>query len=192
MENARPMQFKSYPSRSSSDLLDSCQIWEVARATSATPSFFDPIKIGRFGKGFTDGGTGAHNPVQAVWSEARHTFLREEQMLEGNLKCLVSIGTGKPSLRAFSGNLQTVAHTLIRMAADTQNTANSFQSAHSWLRANHQSDWRMPHEPPQSWQPPDITWSLRGWSHRWKSVDGDLELGGEDVRLQSPPLHACI
>ena len=133
MENARPMQFKSYPSRSSSDLLHSARIWEVARATSAAPSFFDPVQIGRFGEGFSDGGTGANNPVQTVWNEAQRIFLREGQMLEDNLKCLVSIGTGKPSLKAFGNNLQTVAHTLIRMATDTQNTANTFSSAHPQL-----------------------------------------------------------
>ena len=137
MENARPIQFKSYPSRSS-DLLHSARIWEVARATSATPLFFDPIKIGLFDKGFTGGQTDTDNPIQMVWNEAHHVFLREGQMLEGNLKCLVSIGTGKPSLKAFSGNLQSVAHTLIRMASDTQNIANSFQYAHGELVPNHQ------------------------------------------------------
>ena len=133
MENARPMQFKSYPSRGSSDLLHSARIWEVARATSAAPSFFDPIQIGPFGEGFSDGGTGANNPVHTVWNEAQHAFVPEGQILEGNLKCLVSIGTGKPSLQAFGNKLQTVAHTLIKMATDTQNTADSFYSAHREL-----------------------------------------------------------
>lgn len=138
MENARPMQFKSYPSGSSSDFLESARIWQVARATSAAPSFFDPVQIGRFGEGFSDGGTGANNPVQKVWTEARHTFLREGQLLEGNLKCLVSIGTGKPSIKPFGKKLQSVGQTLIRIATDTQNTADAFRSAHLELEEDRQ------------------------------------------------------
>ena len=58
------MQFRSYQStRGSSDLLRKTKIWEAARATSAAPSFFDSIKIGEYGEEFTDGGTGANNPV---------------------------------------------------------------------------------------------------------------------------------
>lgn len=114
------------------------RIWEVARATSAPPSFFDPIQIGRFGEGFSDGGTGANNPVQMVWKEAQDTFLPRGQLLEGNLKCLVSIGTGKPSLEAFGNKLQTVAHTLIRMATDTENTAIQFSNTHQTLRSSGQ------------------------------------------------------
>ncbi|ERF69251.1 hypothetical protein EPUS_09068 [Endocarpon pusillum Z07020] len=138
IENARPMQFKSYPSRTSSDLLHSARIWEVARATSATPLFFDPIKIGRFGEGFTGGRPDIDNPIQTVWNEAQHVFLREEMMLKGNLKCLVSIGTGEPSLEAFGGNLRAVGLSIGRMAIYSRIVAHSFQSAHGELVRNHQ------------------------------------------------------
>lgn len=138
MENARPMQFKSYQSGTASDLLETARIWQVARATSAAPSFFDPVQIGHFGEGFSDGGTGTNNPVQKIWTEARHTFLRENQLLEGNLKCLVSIGTGKPALKPFGKKLQTVGHTLIRIATDTERTAEAFRNAHWELEEGRQ------------------------------------------------------
>lgn len=138
MEITTPMKFRSYPSGSTLDFLDSARIWEVARATSAAPSFFDPIKIGSFAESFSDGGTGANNPVLFLWSEAGDTFLGEGERLENRIKCLISVGTGKPSLKAFGNQLQPVAKTLLRMATDTQNTANAFNNTHSSLKEGHQ------------------------------------------------------
>lgn len=66
------MQFTSYKSHSDADLLETTKIWEAARATSAAPSFFDPIKIGGFGEAFGDEGTGANNPVRILWNQAQY------------------------------------------------------------------------------------------------------------------------
>ena len=61
---------RTNPSRRSSHLFNAARIWEAARATSAASSFFDSIKIGRFGEEFVDGATGFDNPVQYLWNEA--------------------------------------------------------------------------------------------------------------------------
>lgn len=59
------------------------RIWEAARATSAAPTFFSPIKIGDTMYG--DGGTGYNNPTSEAIAEA--ISIRP-------IGCVVSIGTG--------------------------------------------------------------------------------------------------
>jgi Patatin-like phospholipase len=132
METRGRMQFKSYPSEGSSDLFKPARIWQVARATSAAPSFFDPIQIGRVGEWFNDGGTSANNPVETIWIEAQRS-LPLRKSLEKNFKCLVSIGRGIRSQEPFGNNLRAVAKTLIAIATDTENRAKKFESAHSDL-----------------------------------------------------------
>jgi Patatin-like phospholipase len=133
------MQFRSYrSSRGSSDLLQKTKIWEAARATSAAPSFFDSIKIGDYGEEFADGGTGANNPVRTLWIEAKNNLLRPGESLEENLKCLVSIGTGVPSIKPFGNSLLEVAQTLKSIATETEATAESFHRDHSELDENGQ------------------------------------------------------
>ena len=52
---------------------------------------------------------------------------------EDSIKCLVSIGTGIPTLRAFGKSLKKVGVTLIAMATESQKTAQTFQQAHADL-----------------------------------------------------------
>ena len=128
------MQFRSYQSsRGSPDLLQKTKIWEAARATSAAPSFFDPIKIGGFREKFSDRVTGANNPVRAFWFEAKNSLLKPGESLERNLKYLVSIGTGVPSLRPFSESVLGIGKTLLNMATETEATAELFHREHSDL-----------------------------------------------------------
>jgi hypothetical protein len=70
-----------------------CTIWEAARATSAAPTYFEPIVIGEQGSAmrFIDGGVGCNNPTQQVLAEARLVFPGRQ------VACIVSIGTGKAS-----------------------------------------------------------------------------------------------
>ena len=63
-------------------------IWEVARATSAAPTYFEPIKID--GLEYLDGGFGANNPSNELYREVR-------KMHNGSTKAvriLISVGTG--------------------------------------------------------------------------------------------------
>ena len=78
-----------------------CQIWEVARATTAAPKLFPPIRIDQ--TVFIDGGLTANNPTQEA--------IREVAYLHGvkiSGTCIVSIGSGVyhgPDLPALeSGN----------------------------------------------------------------------------------------
>jgi hypothetical protein len=111
--------------RGNNDLLNSVTIWEACRATSAATSFFDPIAIGRFGEQFVDGATGANNPVREVWDQAQLAWGPEP--LEGKVKCLVSIGTGVPSLKAFKDDVFNIGQTLAAIATETEVTAERFR-----------------------------------------------------------------
>lgn len=68
------MVFSNYHNSRYSDhnLRAKVKIWEAARATSAAPSFFGPIKIE--GRKFGDGALNANNPVRQVWWEAKDLF----------------------------------------------------------------------------------------------------------------------
>jgi predicted acylesterase/phospholipase RssA len=67
-----------------------CKIWEATRATSAAPTFFKRIEIGRNKQPYIDGGLGCNNPSQLVLNEAKAQFGPARR-----IGCLVSIGTGQ-------------------------------------------------------------------------------------------------
>jgi predicted acylesterase/phospholipase RssA len=81
-----PVLFRTYQSR---EPHSNCTIWEAARATSAAPTFFERIEIGRK-QPFIDGGLGCNNPSQLVLNEAKAQFGTTR-----HIGCLVSIGTGR-------------------------------------------------------------------------------------------------
>ena len=95
-----PVLFRTYPSR---ETHSGCRIWEAARATSAAPTFFKRIKIGRE-QPFIDGGLGRNNPSRVVLDEA-NTLFRDRP-----IGCLVSIGTGHAGIISIKkpGFLQQV------------------------------------------------------------------------------------
>ncbi|KAI9662792.1 MAG: hypothetical protein M1829_006136, partial [Trizodia sp. TS-e1964] len=123
--------FKTYESGGNTDLFKSVKIWEACRATSAAPSFFDHIAIGRFGEEFRDGATGANNPVRHVWNEAQDLW--GPQPLENRIGCLVSIGTGVPPLTPFKDDVFHIHKTLIAIATETKKTAEEFHRDKSHL-----------------------------------------------------------
>ena len=85
-----PVLFRTYESRQTPL---NCKIWEAARATSAAPTFFKPIKLGRArNQPFIDGGLGRNNPSQLVLEEAKALFGDRQ------LCCFVSIGTGQTNV----------------------------------------------------------------------------------------------
>ena len=63
-----------------------CTILEAARATSAAPTYFPEMRIGR--DNYVDGGIGSNNPAGEAIREARRIWK------ERKIGCLVSIGTG--------------------------------------------------------------------------------------------------
>ena len=107
------------------------KIWEAGRATTAASSFFDPITIGAFGESFLDGGTGVNNPVYEVWNEAQDMW--PSGSLEEKIQCLVSTGTGIPSLKPFTGDLVGIGQSLLAIATETEKTAERFNRDKSTL-----------------------------------------------------------
>ena len=73
-----------------------------------------------------DGGGGYNNPVQVAHDEAKACWGDSTREIE----CIVSIGTGKGSLKAFGRNLKQIGRTLIDIATDTDEKAALFASVH--------------------------------------------------------------
>ena len=94
---------RSYGTRDA-DPFSAC-IWQVARATSATPTVFAPIEIEDVLYG--DGGTGWNNPTREVILEARNIWP------DRPVGVVVSIGTGLEAaleLKDEPTQLSTLAH----------------------------------------------------------------------------------
>jgi hypothetical protein len=134
-ETSETVCLTSYKSpRGGSDLLNSVKIWEACRATSAASTFFDSIAVGRFGEEFLDGATGANNPVQELWNQAQAIWGPEP--LENKVQCVVSIGTGVPSLKPFRDDVLHIGQSLVAITTETEQTAQRFQQDKSYLDNN--------------------------------------------------------
>ncbi|RKK95799.1 hypothetical protein BFJ71_g8265 [Fusarium oxysporum] len=103
--------------RRSKDTLETMRIWQACRATSAAPTFFDPIIID--GRKYSDGGLLYNNPVQLVHGEASEVFPNREQLI-------ISLGTGIGKLRVFEPSLSNVAQLLGDLESEIEKTADSF------------------------------------------------------------------
>ena len=79
-----PVLMRTYSTRT--DDAFQAKIWEVARATSAAPTFFQPISI--HGSLYEDAGTGWNNPTIEAIAEAHSIWPNRP------IGCLLSIGTG--------------------------------------------------------------------------------------------------
>jgi hypothetical protein len=118
--NAEPAILRSYKNPKMAELLyDECKVWEACRATSAATTFFDPIKIGKYGQTFLDGGILYNNPIQLVRREAENIWPGQEPLL-------VSIGTGSAPGMPFKGNLKTIVQRMKDIVTQTERTANDF------------------------------------------------------------------
>jgi predicted acylesterase/phospholipase RssA len=104
-----------------------CTIWEAARATSAAPTFFDPVNIG--GQSFVDGATGLNNPVEVVLEEAKSIWINAISRIQ----CVVSIGTGVPNFERFGDDVKEVVETLIAISTETEDTERRFLQSHESL-----------------------------------------------------------
>jgi len=81
--------FRSYDTHENN--ASKCAIWKAARATSAAPSFFDPvfINVPAPGAWYVDGGLRYNNPAQVALDEARQCWPRIKRF------SVLSIGTGQ-------------------------------------------------------------------------------------------------
>jgi predicted acylesterase/phospholipase RssA len=71
-----------------------CALWEAARTTSASPTFFKPIKIEipQTGASFVDGRLAYNNPTELSLSEAQKIWTSAKRFW------VVSVGTGQLKL----------------------------------------------------------------------------------------------
>lgn len=74
---------------------DNIPIWEVARATTAAPTYFDPICIQN--RTFGDGGLGLNNPVNDIFWEVANMHGSNGSVIG----LVVSIGTGEAGRAHF-------------------------------------------------------------------------------------------
>jgi hypothetical protein len=95
IERSRVMIFKSWRARLAAKY--NYRLRDVARATSAAPTYFEPalvysrdekLSIEERRSALVDGGVFANNPAMCAWSEARRIYPNAESIL------LLSIGTG--------------------------------------------------------------------------------------------------
>ncbi|KAL2213016.1 hypothetical protein CC79DRAFT_1391001 [Sarocladium strictum] len=132
-QNNETTILRSYHSPRDNRRLGYVKIWEACRATSAAQGFFDPISIppGRHSELFTDGGIRANNPVKELWGQALDLWATDTSsspadQLRQKLKCLISIGTGRPDLTSYSTSVRDVVKILTKIATDTEAVAEAF------------------------------------------------------------------
>lgn len=107
----KPYLFRTYANLHKSDDLEARQfdrnpgqahdipIWQVARATSAAPTYFKPVVID--GLEYIDGGFGANNPCAEIYDEVK----RMNNNYEKCVHFILSVGTGKnKKLSRFQGH----------------------------------------------------------------------------------------
>jgi hypothetical protein len=122
-----PRLFRSYNTRENQSV--NCRIWEVARATTAAPTFFKRISIaetGQIAEDFLDAGIKCNNPVEEVMEEARLIFKDDRPV-----GCIISLGTGHPGTIGLSKPdafqkvlpLELIG-TLKKIATDCEEVAN--------------------------------------------------------------------
>jgi len=87
-------------------------------------SFFDSIKVGPHQEEYLDGATGSNNPVARVWRAAKDLWPQDK------IQCLVSIGTGQPSVKRFGDSPLQIWQTLLDIATETEDTAEDFMRDH--------------------------------------------------------------
>ncbi|KAJ6030963.1 tetratricopeptide repeat domain-containing protein [Penicillium canescens] len=119
--NTEPAIMRSYRS----DEEDSAQgtIWQVARATSAAPTFFSSITFGNPPANYVDGAMVHNNPIRLLMREVTKVWGDDAELF-----CVLSIGTGTPTTR----KLGTLGHQILsacaKLATHAENIARDFKA----------------------------------------------------------------
>ncbi|KAK0747380.1 phospholipase, partial [Apiosordaria backusii] len=120
MSNTDTVRLRNYRSEFEEDT--GCTIWEAARATSAAPTFFDPVTFSS-GITFRDGALRDNNPIFQLFTEIR-THSPTIPII-----ALVSIGTGLQKSLSVTSRLDSVMYACVKISTDTENTAKRFQQS---------------------------------------------------------------
>ena len=122
----RPFRFRSY--ESAWDHTVDCPIWQTCRATSAAPTFFPPMVIGKPPISYVDGGLGYNNPILPLIDEARHLWPNRD------IGCIVSVGSGILLSKDIGSSLVPLFDSLKAIATDSEKAAEEFRED---IRAKH-------------------------------------------------------
>lgn len=178
-ESAIPIRFTDYEKDGEhSNFYNEVRIWEVARATSAATSFFAPMKINHAGEPrcFVDAGLGHNNPIEEIYLEAKEKLGKPEIPFDDQIRILVSIGTGKPALQDFGKSVTEVAKSIVRIASETQKTANKFYEMHQEL-ADRDGYFRL--------NPPDLSEVLLDEASKKNIIASRSEAYGNDPETKN-------
>lgn len=126
-----PTLFRTYDT---SATFAACKVWEVARATTAATSFFEPIRIGGDEIEFIDSSFRYNNPCDILIDEGQRQFPERSQMR------ILSIGTGLGDVVTIEGNMFDIMEPLKEMAASSRKVAailkNRFKDDGQYYRFN--------------------------------------------------------
>lgn len=118
-----------------------CKIWEAASATAAAPMYFRRVKFSKQGEEWCDGGLQRNNPIRVLLSEAG----REKTLKARKIGCVLSLGTGFPSIQSISPSLLGFLRGAVSMMTDSQKVAEEFlkderfeelRTSHRYFRFN--------------------------------------------------------
>ena len=104
-------------------------IVQAALATSAAPTFFEPVYID--GRSYIDGGLGSNNPAFEVQNEAQDIWRNQSTGLMPMVGCMVSIGTGKPAFNQLGRGYRGLYKTIMGKATETEGTAERGARMHA-------------------------------------------------------------
>ena len=99
-----------------------CSIWQAARATSAAPLYFPPIRFGNPPAKYVDGGLRYNNPVRALCDEAKRVWKKPKHRIGR----IISIGTGIKQLKDVGNRGTEILWSLTDIALDSQQTDQEF------------------------------------------------------------------
>ncbi len=136
IERRLPYFFKSasvQAAAAGNDVPQDVPMWQVARATSAAPTYFEPFKIGMEDateyRALIDAGIFANNPAMCALAEARVLYPKADYML-------VSLGTGELTRplhyrQAVGWGLRQWAQPIIGISFDGTSATVDYQLAHA-------------------------------------------------------------
>ena len=78
---------------------------------------------------FVDGGLGYNNPIGELWTQAADVW---KGPLDGKVGCVVSIGTGKPTVPDYGKGPIDLGKRLLALATDSENMAKDFYQHHRY------------------------------------------------------------
>ncbi|KAK3995228.1 acyl transferase/acyl hydrolase/lysophospholipase [Cladorrhinum sp. PSN332] len=112
--NRAPVVFRSYMNPLEVPTLPGIKLWEAARATSAAPFYFPPMKIDNYS--FVDGGLHANNPLGWLWNEVLSVFGPARPT-----SCFLSLGTGVDAAKSI-GNIHNPKAFVMGISGAATNT----------------------------------------------------------------------